>query len=47
MPTGTRPAYDQALVRAARDWKFQPALKQGRPVSYLKIIEIHLTMSAP
>jgi hypothetical protein len=47
MPTGTRPAYDQALVRAARDWKLQPALKQGRPVSYLKIIEIHLTMSAP
>jgi TonB family protein len=47
MPSGTRPAYDQALMRAARDWKFQPALKQGRPVSYLKIIEIHLTMSAP
>lgn len=47
MPTGTRPAYDQALMRAARDWKFQPAQKQGRPVSYLKIIEIHLTMSAP
>lgn len=47
MPTGTRPAYDQTLVRAARDWKFQPAQKQGRPVSYLKIIEIHLTMSAP
>jgi hypothetical protein len=47
MPTGTRPAYDQALMRAARDWKFQPAQKQGRPVSYLKIIEIHLTTSAP
>jgi hypothetical protein len=47
MPTGTRPAYDFALMRAARDWKFQPAQKQGRPVSYLKIIEIHLTTSTP
>ena len=47
MPTGTRPAYDFALMRAARDWKFQPAQKQGRAVSYLKIIEIHLTTSAP
>jgi TonB family protein len=43
MVTGTRPWYDQALVRAARDWKFQPAQKQGRPVRYLKVIEIHLT----
>jgi hypothetical protein len=47
MPAGTRPAYDQALIRAARDWKFQPAMRQGRPVRYLKVIEIHLTMSAP
>lgn len=47
MPSGTRPAYDQALVRAARDWRFQPAQKQGRPVRYLKIIEIHLAPSAP
>jgi TonB family protein len=47
MPTGTRPAYDDALVRAAREWKFQPAQKQGRPVKYLKIIEIRLAPSAP
>jgi TonB family protein len=47
MATSTRPAYDQALMRAARDWKFQPAMKQGRPVRYLKIIEIHLTSIAP
>jgi TonB family protein len=46
MATGTRPAYDQALVRAAREWKFQPAQKQGRPVKYLKIIEIHLAPSS-
>ena len=42
MPTGTRPAYDQTLMRAAREWKFQPAQRQGRPVKYLKVIEIHL-----
>jgi TonB family protein len=42
MATGTRPAYDAALLRAAREWKFQPAQKQGRPVRYLKVVEIHL-----
>jgi len=47
MATGTLPAYDDALVRAAREWKFQPAQKQGRPVKYLKIIEIRLAPSAP
>ena len=47
MPEGARPAYDQALMRAARDWKFQPAQKQGRPVRYLKVIEIRLTPTAP
>jgi TonB family protein len=47
MPTGTRPAYDQTLMRAARDWKFQPAQRQGRPVKYLKVIEIHLAPVAP
>jgi TonB family protein len=42
MTAGTRPAYDQILLRAARDWKFLPAQRQGRPVRYLKMIEIHL-----
>lgn len=43
MPASTRPAYDQLLLRAARDWKFLPARKQGMPVRYLKLIEIRLT----
>jgi TonB family protein len=47
MATATRPAYDQALIRAARSWKFQPAQKQGRPVRYAKVIEIHLAPIAP
>ena len=46
MLTGTRPAYDQLLVRAAREWKFEPAQKQGRPVRYLRIVEIHLAPTA-
>lgn len=43
----TRPAYDWLLVRAARDWKFLPAQKQGTPVRYLKLIEIQLKPTAP
>jgi hypothetical protein len=47
MPASTRPAYDQLLLKAARDWKFTPALKQGVPVRYLKLIEVRLTATAP
>jgi len=43
MRASAHPAYDQLLLRAARDWKFLPARRQGTPVRYLKIIEIHLT----
>jgi len=42
MFAGTLPAYDQALVKAAKDWKFQPARKGNVPVQYLKLIEIRL-----
>jgi tetratricopeptide (TPR) repeat protein len=47
MPATTRAAYDQMLIRAARDWKFLPAQKQGTPVRYLKLIEIQLKPTAP
>jgi TonB family protein len=47
MPATTRAAYDQLLIRAARDWKFLPAQKQGTPVRYLKVIEIQLMPTAP
>jgi len=36
------PSYNGVLLRAARDWKFLPARKQGVPVRYLKVVEIHL-----
>ena len=48
MPASTtRAVYDQLLIRAARDWKFLPAQKQGMPVRYLKLIEIQLKPTAP
>jgi hypothetical protein len=36
------PAYNDRLLRAAREWKFTPARRQGVAVRYLKIVEIHL-----
>jgi tetratricopeptide (TPR) repeat protein len=47
MPMTTRAAYDQLLIRAARDWKFLPAQRQGAPVRYLKVIEIQLKPTTP
>ncbi len=41
--TSAHPLYDAELLKAARGWKFEPARKQGMPVRYLKIIDIHLT----
>jgi len=36
------PSYDAALLRAARAWTFKPALKDGQPVQYAKVIEVQL-----
>jgi TonB family protein len=37
-----QPAFDQALIKAARTWKYKPALRNGRPVPFLKVIEIQI-----
>lgn len=42
MRTSAHPTYNQLLLRATRDWKFTPARRQGVPVRYLKIVDIHL-----
>jgi len=47
LASSTGLAYDQLLLRAARDWKFVPAQKQGQPVRYLKVIEFHLKPTTP
>ena len=41
------PAYDRVILDAARQWKYRPATKDGRPVTYRKIIAISLTPQRP
>ena len=36
------PAYDGDLLKAARSWKFKPAMKGGFPVLYVKVVEVQL-----
>ena len=38
----TLPAFDNALVKAARNWKFKPALLNGTAVPFVKVIEIQI-----
>jgi hypothetical protein len=39
------PMYDTLLMTAARDWRYQPALMNGKPVKYRKLIQINVTKS--
>jgi hypothetical protein len=36
------PTYDHLLVRAARQWKYEPAKKDGAPVKFRKLMEVVL-----
>jgi hypothetical protein len=36
------PAYDPLLLAAVKDWQFKPALREGQPVKYQKMIPIVL-----
>lgn len=40
---GVQPEYNAILVKAARLWKFRPAMKDGLPVQYRKVVKIHLS----
>lgn len=40
MRTSITPRYDQAVVASAKDWRFAPALLEGRPVRYRKVVQI-------
>ena len=36
------PAFDKPLLSMARTWKFKPAMLNGTPVSFLRVIEIQI-----
>jgi hypothetical protein len=36
------PLYDSLLVAATRNWRYQPALRQGMPVKYVKVIAVNV-----
>jgi len=38
----THASYDALLLRAARDWTYKPAMRNGRPIASEKVVEIHL-----
>ena len=39
------PGYDQALLQAARTWRYTPARRDGKPVRYRQVLEIVLRPS--
>jgi tetratricopeptide (TPR) repeat protein len=43
--TSLQPEYNPVLLKAARDWKFRPATKDGLPVRYRKVVGIRLSPS--
>lgn len=36
------PVYDSLLIKAAKDWKYRPALLNGKPVKFRKLLQIAL-----
>jgi TonB family protein len=43
MVKSVHPGYDQALLRAARFWTYEPAKKDGVPISSVKTVEVAVT----
>ena len=39
---GVSPLYDRLLLTAAKGWKYRPAMKDGQPVRFRKIIQVTL-----
>jgi len=45
--TSHNSSYDSLLREAASHWKYQPAMRAGRPVRFQKVVAIRLEPSAP
>jgi hypothetical protein len=43
MRQGVNPAYDAVAVRAAQGWRYMPAMLNGKPVKFRKLIQVTLT----
>ena len=41
------PMYDAQLLHAAKGWRYEPALKDGKPVKFKKILSINVNFGAP
>ena len=37
------PIYDSQILLAAKEWRYQPATLNGRPVKFRKVIQITVT----
>ena len=42
MATPIAAAYDRQLIQAALNWKYKPALKNGAPARYIKIVNVRI-----
>ena len=42
MAMPVQPTYDRQLLQAALNWKYRPAMKDGMPARYIKIINVRL-----
>ena len=36
------PAYDATLIDAARKWRYQPAIRDGKPVKFKRVLDINV-----
>jgi hypothetical protein len=37
------PMFDSQLIQAAKDWRYKPAMFEGKPVRYRKLVQINIT----
>jgi hypothetical protein len=47
MEVGIDSAYDQMVISAAKKWQYQPAMLEGKPVKYIKRLNITVSVAPP